>query len=601
MDAVTDPTVKRIVGMFSAQTAKTTIIENIVAYHAHHDPCPIMVVQPTLEIAEAFSKDRLAPMIRDTPALKARFAEAGSKTSGDTLLHKKFPGGAVVLAGANSYNSLASRPIRIVIHDEAAKYKPNEKGSPFRQAAARVKGFYNSKLIYLSTPTDASQENEFNEIWEQSNKQLFGVPCPGCDGRIVYAFDETPGSLPTTSDTPRAILKWQEGLPFKTDDGRKIRRADAAWFECLACGYQIGDTERHRSVKQGEFFPTQEFYGTAGFWGWQGMSPFSSALDIADDWLGALGSLAAVQSVKNETLGLQFTEAGEAPDWKRLFDRRDLTYQIGTVPDGALILTAGTDVQQDRIEIQVIGWGRRQQCWLVDYITLDGDTSRPEVWADLTKILAIVYRNASGADFTIQHMAVDSGFATMQVYDWARRHKFAPVTVVKGGTDQQGPTVTAGSEAEISTLGRKLRTGIKMFSVNVSRLKNELYRRLNLALPNLEKGEEYPDGFFHFCALPDTEEYCRQLTAEQLKTRNVKGYAKQEWEKIRPRNEALDTWNYAAVAAIRRGVDRFGEAQWRQLENQTAQTVSAENVPQQTPRISGPVPRPKTQIRLGGF
>ena len=144
------------------------------------------------------------------------------------------------------------------IHDEAAKYKANEKGSPFRQAAARVKGFYNSKLIYFSTPTDASQENEFNAIWEQSNKQLFGVPCPGCGARIVYAFDETPGSLPTTSDTPRAILKWQEGLPFKTDDGRKIRRADAAWFECLACGYQINDTERHRSVKQGEFFPTQE-------------------------------------------------------------------------------------------------------------------------------------------------------------------------------------------------------------------------------------------------------------------------------------------------------------------------------------------------------
>lgn len=569
MDAVTDPAVKRIVGMFSAQTAKTTIIENVIGYHAHHDPCPIMIVEPTLEIAEAFSKDRLSPMIRDTAVLKERFSEAGSKTSGDTLLHKKFPGGSVTIAGANSFNSLASRPIRILIGDEAAKWKPNEKGSPFRQSAARVKAFWNSKLLYFSTPVDAGQENEFNEMWEQSDKRIFAVPCPGCHESVVIAFDDQPGSVPSaTCDLPRAVLKWEEGEPIKAQDGRRIRRAAAAWFECV-CGCRMDDTARRQAVRSGEWAPTAEFFGTAGFWGWQGMSPWSVALDIANEWLGAQGSVTALQSVKNETLGLPWAESGEAPDWKRLFDRADRSYALGTVPRGALILTAGADVQKDRIEVQVIGWGRNRQQWLVDYLILDGDTDRPEVWATLTSYLRTQYLAESGAEMPISHFAIDSNYAATQAYQWARENRFQPVriSVIRGGPDTQTALVNPGTEAELSVQGRKLKAGIKVYTVNVGRLKSDLHGRLNLPLPNLERGEEYPTGFFHFCALPDTEEYVRQLTAEHKVTRRTRGgYSKTEWEKTRPRNEALDTWNYANVAGIRRGIDRFTDDQWRELE-----------------------------------
>src|SRR5581483_901548 len=247
-------------------------------------------------------------MIRDTPALKARFGEAGSKSSGDTLLHKKFPGGSVTIAGANSFNSLASRPIRIVIGDEAAKWKPNEKGSPFRQSAARVRGFWNSKLAYFSTPTDASPNNEFNEIWEQSDKRLFFVQCPHCEVSAVFTFDETPACLPSAVEVPRIVLVWVEGKPIKADDGRAIRRAESACFECKSCGGQLDDVDQHRAVRSGEWRATQQFYGTAGFWGWQAMSPFANALDIANEWLGSLGSSAAMQSAKNETLGLPWAE-----------------------------------------------------------------------------------------------------------------------------------------------------------------------------------------------------------------------------------------------------------------------------------------------------
>jgi phage terminase large subunit GpA-like protein len=578
MDAFSDPKVKRVVGVFSAQVAKTTVIENVIGYHVQHDPSPIMVVQPTLEIAEAFSKDRLAPMARDTPALRAKFAAAGSKTSGDTLLHKKFPGGHITLAGANSYNSLASRPIRIVLGDEAAKWKANEKGSPFRQVAARVRAFWNSKQGYFSTPTDAHPDNEFHQLWEQSDKRIFLVPCHRCTERFVYTFDENPASLPTDAILPRAILRWTEGIPTRKEDGRTIRRCSEAWFECSSCGGRIDDGERKRSILSGEWQATQEFYGTAGFWGWQAMSPFSAAKDIANEWLGALGSTTALQSVKNETLGLPWSDTGEAPEWKRLFDRRDLSYTLGSVPDGAILLTAGVDVQPDRIEVQIIGWGRRRRGWLVDYLVLGGDTARQEVWRELTTILGTVYPHPCGVDLTIRKLAIDSGYNTQQVYEWARHHSFGRVAVIKGGPDSQTAPVTAPSPVEISVGGKRLASGLKMQMVNGAHFKSELYSVLKLDLPNLEKSEQYPDGWFAFPALGDTEEYCRQLTAEQVVTRTVKGYLRREWEKMRPRNEALDTWVYARAAAFMMGVDRYSEHHWLNIEKQLGITSDPNEV-----------------------
>lgn len=583
MDAFSDPKVKRVVGVFSAQVAKTTVIENVIGYHVHHDPSPIMVVQPTLEIAEAFSKDRLAPMARDTPSLREKFAAAGSKTSGDTLLHKKFPGGHVTLAGANSYNSLASRPIRIVLGDEAAKWKSNEKGSPFRQVAARVRAFWNSKQGFFSTPTDEHPDNEFHQLWEQSDKRIFLVQCPHCPDRFAYTFDDNPANLPTDAILPRAVLRWIEGTPTRKEDGRTIRRCEEAWFECLACGGRIDDAERKRSILSGEWQATQPFYGTAGFWGWQAMSPFSAAKDIANEWLGALGSSTALQSVKNETLGLPWADSGEAPEWKRLFDRKDLSYTLGSVPEGAILLTAGVDVQPDRIEIQIIGWGRRRRGWLVDYIILEGDTARTEVWQDLTKILGTVYPHPCGVDLTIRKLAIDSGHATQQVYEWARPHNYGRVAIVKGGPDSQTAPVAAPSPIEISVGGKKLATGLKLQMVNGAHFKSELYSTLKLDLPNTEKGEDYPDGWFAFCALGDTEEYCRQLTAEQVVSRTVKGYLRREWEKMRPRNEALDTWVYARAAAFMLGVDRYAEHHWANVEKQLG--INSDSAQMQPPSL----------------
>lgn len=335
--------------------------------------------------------------------------------------------------------------------------------------------------------------------------------------------------------------------------------------------------------------PTQQFYGTAGFWGWQAMSPFSPAADIANDWLGALGSTVALQSAKNETLGLPWADSGDAPDWKRLFDRRDDSYVIGTVPDGVLFLTAGADVQTDRIEVQVIGWGRGRRSWLVDYIVLNGDTSRHEVWSDLTKILGTLYQHPRGVDIAIRKIAVDSGYATQQVYEWARLHRFGPVAVVKGGADTQSAPVAAPSPVDITHHGKKIASGVKVQLLNTGHFKAELYGILRLDTPNFERGEDYPDGWFTICALSDTEEYCRQITGEQLITKkDNRGYVKRQWEKVRARNEALDTWVYARAAAYILGIDRYQDSHWREIEQSlgmgmTAPTPKQEDRQQESP------------------
>lgn len=566
MDAFNDPKVRVVVGMFSAQTSKTTIIENVVGYFAQHDPCPIMVVEPTLEIAEAMSKDRFSAMIRDTPALRERFSPAGSKSSGDTLLHKKFPGGSLTLAGANSYNSLASRPIRIAIGDEASKWQPNEKGSPIRQLSARVKGFWNSKRGFFSTPTTADEENEFYQLWEQSDQQLFFCPCE-CGEDVVFTFDASPESIPAEVSVSRAVLRLVEGEPSFTSDGRKIRRANEAWFECVSCGRRIDDVERRRMVRRGRWRATKDFHGIAGYWGWQAMSPFESAeaLNIANEWLSALGSQATLQSVKNETLGLPWAIAGDAPEWKRIYDRRE-GYSLCLCPAGVLFVTAGADVQKDRIEVQFVGWGRGKESWLIDYEVIDGDTSKPEIWARLGQCLGRTYRHVAGVDLPVIRFAIDSGFATQEVYAWSRKQSPGRVMVVKG-QDHGSAVVGQPSAVDVDYQGKKVARGASVWPINSSTLKSELYGWLRLDSPTeeeIQQGARYPAGYCHFPQMAD--EFFKQLVAEQLVSKIVKGYRRSEWQKTRERNEALDTRVYARAAASIFGIDRFQDQQWNELE-----------------------------------
>lgn len=328
-------------------------------------------------------------------------------------------------------------------------------------------------------------------------------------------------------------------------------------------------------------FHLSSLYSPVGWFSWA---------DAARMFEQAKRDPSRLQVFVNTVLGETWAEQGEAPDWQRLYDRRE-SYPIGVVPPGGLFLTAGADVQRDRIEVEVVAWGVGKQSWSIDYRVLEGDTSSAEVWKQLTGVLNEHFPTHNGLTLPICRLAVDSGYATQQVYAWVRAQISNRVMAVKG---IEGAAVPVGqpSPVDVTCGGKKVARGIKVWPVATSILKSELFGWLRMQRPSQEAGEEHPAGYCHFPQYQ--EEYFKQLTAEQLVTHVVKGYRKQEWQKTRERNEALDCRIYSRAAASVVGLDRLQEQHWRQLKMNVEPTHAKVGVPQNcTTANPTSVPQPR--------
>jgi phage terminase large subunit GpA-like protein len=396
-------------------------------------------------------------------------------------------------------------------------------------------------VFLVSTPKITGM-SRIEAAFEESDKRYFFVPCPTCREFQVLRFPQ---------------LRSPKGEPEK------------AVYVCEHCGQEIPNHQKQWMLPRGAWRPTAKGDGkTAGFHlsslyspvGWFGWS------DAAKQFEQAQKNTALLQVFVNTVLGETWTQLGEAPDWQKLYDRRE-AYKLRTIPPGGLFLTAGVDVQRDRIEAQIVAWGRGKESWLVDYVVLDGDTARSEVWRHLTDLLGTTYRHENGAELGISRLAIDSGWATQEVYHWARQQGPGRVLVVKG-YDRGSAPIGQPAAVEVTVRGKKISRGIKVWPVATGMLKSELYGWLKLERPTEESGDTFPSGYCHICQMP--EEFFKQLTAEQLVPKIVKGYRRLEWVKVRERNEALDTRVYARAAAAQYGLDRLNERHWKALEEQIA-------------------------------
>jgi phage terminase large subunit GpA-like protein len=288
-------------------------------------------------------------------------------------------------------------------------------------------------------------------------------------------------------------------------------------------------------------------------------------------WEAAQATDEAKRSFKNGVLGLTWVETGEAPDWQRLYERRE-PWQIGTVPSGGLFLTAGADVQKDRIEVDVWAWGRGLESWLVDHVVIDGGPEHAETWTKLSQLLSRTWPHANDVQLGLAKLAIDTGYESPAVYAWARRAGHAQVAPIKGveGFNRAAPVI-GPTHVDVTEGGKKLRRGARLWTIAVATFKSETYRYLRLLAPTDEEiaaGAKCPAGYVH---LPNgTEaEWLKQLVAEQLVTVKTKrGFSRLEWQKLRERNEALDCRVYARAAAWIAGADRWTEAMWHNLEQQ---------------------------------
>lgn len=555
-----DPT-QRVVFMKAAQVGATEAGNNWIGFVIHQAPGPMLAVQPTVDLAKRNSRQRVDPLIEESPELRTRVKPARSRDAGNTMLSKEFAGGILIMTGANSAVGLRSTPARYIFLDEVDAYpaSADEEGDPVTLAEARSLTFaHRRKVLLVSTPTIKGLSRIEREF-ETSDQRRYFLPCPHCGEMQWLRFER---------------LRWEKGQP------------ESAQYLCEGCETPIAEHHKTAMLEAGEWRATatgtdpltmgyhlSALYSPIGWLSWS---------RIARGWEAAQGSDEAIKAFRNTILGETWVETGEAPDWQRLAERRE-AWPAGTVPERGLYLTAGADVQKDRIEVDVWAWGRGLESWLVDHIVIEGGPADATAWVKLTALLGRTWLHAAGAPMTLGRLAVDTGFETAAVYAWARQVGVGQVAPVKGleGFNRASP-VSGPTYVDATVGGKRLRRGARLWTVATSTFKVETYRflRLATALEDERAGDgAAPPGLVH---LPDwiDSEWLKQLVAEQLITvRTRRGFSKLEWQKLRERNEALDCRVYARAAAWIAGIDRWPEEHWASLEADLAAARPASPMP----------------------
>lgn len=547
MDAVGDPLIETVVIMSSAQVGKTEIINNVIGYHIQLDPAPILLLQPTLEMAEAWSKDRFAPMLRDTTVLHGLVKDPRARDSGNTLLHKRFPGGHITMAGANSPASLASRPIRMVLCDEVDRYpvSAGTEGDPVNLAKKRSATFWNRKLVLTSTPT-IKGASRIESAFEQSDQRRFHVPCPHCD--------------------EYQVLRWQQ-VHWQSDDtkqGDDRHRPETAHYVCEKNGCIISDGDKVGMLRAGKWIATAPFEGIAGFHINEIYSPWVTFATIVADFLKAKKLPETLKTWVNTSLGETWEEAGESVEADSLLTRKESWGN--EAPENVVVVTAGVDVQGDRLEVEIKGWGIGEESWSLDYKIFYGDPAQEAVWKELDAYLQKPVKSKTGVFLNIACSCIDSGgHHTQMVYDFCGRHALRGVFAIKGMSQAAKPIIGRPT--------RNNRFKIRLYPIGVDTAKEVIFSRLRITEPGA--------GYYHFPAERDRE-YFLQLTGEKQVTKFNKGVGRREWIKTRARNEALDCNVYAlaALKLLSPDLEALAAAMPSAPEPETPQPVQPQAAPQ---------------------
>jgi phage terminase large subunit GpA-like protein len=513
MDAVTDPRVDIVVCQKGTQVGWTEIVNNAVAYFVDQDPSPLLVVQPTVELAETWSKERLSPMIRDNPTISAKFKDARSRDSGNTLRHKEFIGGYVAIVGANAPAGLAARPIRVVVGDEVDRYPASAgtEGDPLKLAKKRQATFWNRKTLLGSAPLIKGL-SVIEREYLRSDMRRFYVPCPECK-----EFQS---------------LRWEQ---VKFDAGETIEaRANSAHYCCENCGALWIDAERWDAVALGEWRATRPFTGTAGFHLSQFYSPWVKLAEIVKEFLEAKGNPTLMQVWVNTVLGETWEEQGETVKADGLRERVE-NYGPDDLPNGVHYATAGVDVQGDRLECEVVGWGAGDESWGIRYEILYGDPAQQDVWAKLDALLLEKFWTEDGRLVRVRSAAIDTGgHHGAQSIAFARKRVARKIYPIKGASGARPVWPKRASKTK--------NTRDNIWLVGVDTAKDSIYGRFKIIVPG--------PGF---CHLPDDydDDWFEQATSETVVTRYREGRPYRVW--VLPggkRNEALDCRVYAFAARM---------------------------------------------------
>lgn len=507
--------VETVVLMFASQVGKSEAINNAIGHAIHLAPGPMMLVQPTIDTARDYSRQRLAPMFRATPALRERVSESRSRDSDTTILQKRFPGGFLRVSGANSSASLASTPIRRLYMDEVDRYPldVDGEGDPCGLAVTRTSTFVGKrKIVMTSTPT-IKGKSRIEAAYLASDQRRFYVPCPQC------------GHVQT--------LEWRH-LQWEPHKPR------TAVYVCPRSGCVIENHHKTRMLPLGEWRPTADTghdrvrgYHLSALYAPHGLGP--SFADLAEQFSQAKGDPARLKVFLNTRSAETWDVSdGKTVDHEGLAARAEDRDWREELPGEVVLLTAGVDVQADRVECEVVGWAPGYESWSIAYEIIHGDPKGKELWEALDDVLTRRYLHPTGVTLPIAAVAIDSGYSANDTYRYCRPRLKHRRWAIKGGnhTGQVWPVR--------ASMGGKWKN-TPVYAIDESTGKMHVYDRLQI--------EERGPGFCHFPA-DRHDEWYRQLTAEQYREVFERGIKKVKWTQLRKRNEALDCRVYAYASLL---------------------------------------------------
>ena len=524
LDAATDKKTEIVVFCASSQVGKSEALLNILGYYADQEPAPQLMLQPTVEMAEAFSKERIEPMFRASPGLAGKLEEGkdgrgSARKSSTTIRMKHFPGGYLALVGANSPAGLASRPIRVLLCDEVDRFGVTKEGDPLKLAIQRTQNFANRKIIIVSTPT-IKGASKVEEWFEKSDQRHFFVPCQHCGEELLY--------------------KWEYVHWDKDEEGNALLET-AAMF-CPHCGAKIRGCFKPDlpTLQKGRWRATNPDSRIKGYHINALYSPWVNLRDLVEEFVNVnkTKDKHGLMEFVNLKLGETWEEMIEgADDWEHLHRRREYYPADDILPDGVLLLTAGVDVQHDRLECTVYGWGMGRECWGIQHQIIYGKPDDSVTWQQLDALLQKTYPLSNGVRLSVSCTCVDSGDGTYtsNVYQYTKARERLRVFSIKGRGGVGVPFISLPTKNNVG--------GATLFALGVDSGKSLLMGRLSI--------EDEGAGFVHYPMQAErgfNEGFFKQLTAEVLEKKFEKGVVKMAWKKIRERNEALDCAVYATAA-----------------------------------------------------
>jgi len=521
------PTTK-VVFMKPTQSGGSELGNNLLFYTAHLFPAPCAFVMPTQAMAEKHSKKKIATSLKCVPCLKDKIRDATSKNSGNTILLKEFPGGSWLFTGSSSPTQARSDSIKILVLDDYDGFEQaaGDEGAPGELFIRRTDTYGDSKKIFINSTPTVKNTSAIEREYNNSSMAQFFMSCPKCKKDMLFSW---------------------EYLKF---DSRELTRS-GIYMECPHCQFKIKEHQKTKMMHKGHWIHRQPEHETKGYLISGLYSPVGwvSWYQIIKEFLDAKGNIETLKVWTNTRMAETFEQMGDQPEWSKIKARCE-PYLPMTIPNNVIVLTAGVDTHDNRLDVVVRGWGKNEESWLVYWGQLYGDPARPEVWAELDQLINYNYEKKNGTIFKLRWVSIDAmGHRTMDVYRYCR--KWYPIVIPIHGSKTPGKQIlSAPTKKDVDFVGNKIKNGVELWPVGTEMAKMTIYQRLQL--------DKIDRGYYHnYVGLND--EYFQQLTAEKLITKYINGYPLQKWENVRPggANHALDAEVYCYHAALRAGIDRL--------------------------------------------